>query len=49
VLIEARGDVFSVPAENGYVKNMTRTSGSANGILPGRLTEAALLTGASVR
>lgn len=29
VLIEARGDIFSVPAENGFVKNMTRTSGSA--------------------
>ena len=29
VLIQARGDVFSVPAENGYVKDMTRTSGSA--------------------
>ncbi len=29
VLIEARGDIFSVPAENGYVKNMTRTSGFA--------------------
>jgi len=29
VLIQARGDVFSVPAENGYVKDITRTSGSA--------------------
>jgi tricorn protease len=29
VLIQARGDVFSVPAENGYVKDMTRTSGAA--------------------
>jgi len=29
VLIEARGDVFSVPAENGYVKDLTRTSGVA--------------------
>ena len=29
VLIQARGDVFSVPAENGYVKDLTRTSGSA--------------------
>lgn len=29
VLIEARGDLFSVPAENGYVKNLTRSSGSA--------------------
>jgi len=29
VLIQARGDVFSVPAENGYVKDMTRTSGVA--------------------
>ena len=29
VLIQARGDIFSVPAENGYVKDMTRTSGAA--------------------
>lgn len=29
VLLEARGDVFSLPAENGYVKNLTRTSGFA--------------------
>lgn len=29
VLIQARGDVFSVPAENGFVKDMTRTSGAA--------------------
>lgn len=29
VLVEARGDIFSVPAENGYVKDITRTSGSA--------------------
>ncbi len=29
VLVEARGDVFSVPAENGYVKNLTQTSGVA--------------------
>ena len=29
VLIQARGDVFSVPAENGYIKDMTRTSGAA--------------------
>jgi tricorn protease len=29
VLVQARGDVFSVPAENGYVKDMTRTSGAA--------------------
>jgi tricorn protease len=29
VLFQARGDVFSVPAENGFVKDMTRTSGSA--------------------
>lgn len=29
VLIQARGDVFSVPAENGYVKDITRTSGYA--------------------
>ncbi len=29
VLIQARGDVFSVPAENGFVKDLTRTSGAA--------------------
>jgi tricorn protease len=29
ILMEARGDIFSLPAENGYVKNLTRTSGTA--------------------
>jgi tricorn protease len=29
VLVEARGDIFSVPAENGYVKNLTMSSGVA--------------------
>jgi tricorn protease len=29
VLVQARGDVFSVPAENGFVKDLTRTSGVA--------------------
>jgi tricorn protease len=29
VLVEARGEIFSVPAENGYVKNLTRSSGIA--------------------
>lgn len=29
VLVQARGDIFSVPAENGYVKDLTRTSGVA--------------------
>jgi tricorn protease len=29
VLVQARGDIFSVPAENGFVKDMTRTSGAA--------------------
>ena len=29
VLIEARGEVFSVPVENGYTKNLTQSSGSA--------------------
>lgn len=29
VLIEARGDIYSVPAEKGVVKNLTRTSGIA--------------------
>jgi tricorn protease len=29
VVIEARGELFSVPAENGYVQNLTQTSGIA--------------------
>lgn len=29
VLVEARGEIFSVPAENGFVKNLTQTSGFA--------------------
>jgi len=29
VALQARGDIFSVPAENGFVKDLTRTSGSA--------------------
>jgi tricorn protease len=29
VLIEARGEIFSVPAENGFLKNLTRSSGIA--------------------
>jgi tricorn protease len=29
VLVEARGEIFSAPAENGYVKNLTRSSGVA--------------------
>lgn len=29
VLVEARGDIFSLPAENGFVKNLTQTSGIA--------------------
>jgi tricorn protease len=29
VLFQARGDLFSVPAENGFVKDLTRTSGAA--------------------
>ncbi len=29
VLVEARGEIFSVPAENGYVKNLTQSSGVA--------------------
>jgi len=28
-VVEARGELFSLPAENGYVKNLTRTSGIA--------------------
>lgn len=28
VLMEARGDIFSLPAENGFVKNITRTTGA---------------------
>ena len=29
VLVEARGEIFSVPAENGYVKNLTMSTGVA--------------------
>ena len=29
VLIEARGDIFSLPAEKGFVKNLTQSSGVA--------------------
>ncbi len=29
VLFEARGDVFSLPAKEGYIQNLTRTSGVA--------------------
>ncbi len=29
VLVEARGEVFSLPAENGYIKNLTKSSGYA--------------------
>jgi tricorn protease len=29
VLMESRGDIFSLPAEHGYVKNLTQTSGTA--------------------
>lgn len=29
VLVEARGDIFSLPAENGFVKNITQSSGIA--------------------
>ena len=29
VVVEARGELFSIPAENGYVKNLTRNSGTA--------------------
>jgi tricorn protease len=29
VLFQARGDIFSVPAENGFVKDLTRTSDAA--------------------
>lgn len=28
-LVEARGDIFSLPAEKGYIKNLTQSSGSA--------------------
>lgn len=28
-IVEARGDLFSLPAENGYVKNLTNSSGVA--------------------
>jgi tricorn protease len=30
VLMEARGDIFSLPAENGFVEDLTRTSGTAD-------------------
>ena len=29
VLVQARGNIFSVPAENGFVKDLTHTSGAA--------------------
>ncbi len=29
VLVEARGEIFSLPAENGFVKNLTQSSGVA--------------------
>lgn len=29
VLVEARGEIFTLPAENGYVKNLTRSSSAA--------------------
>lgn len=29
VLMESRGQIFSLPAENGYVKDLTRTAGAA--------------------
>ncbi|HEY8936597.1 MAG TPA: PDZ domain-containing protein [Cyclobacteriaceae bacterium] len=29
VLLEARGEVFSLPAENGYIKNLSQTTGVA--------------------
>ena len=29
VLFQARGEIFSVPAENGFVKDLTRSSGAA--------------------
>jgi tricorn protease len=29
ILIEARGEIFSLPAENGYIKNLTQSSGVA--------------------
>lgn len=29
VLVEARGEVFTIPAENGFVKNVTQSSGVA--------------------
>ncbi|MEN8119527.1 MAG: PDZ domain-containing protein [Bacteroidota bacterium] len=29
VVVEARGELFSVPAEKGYIKNLSNTSGSA--------------------
>lgn len=28
VVVEARGDLFSLPKEEGFVRNLTRTSGT---------------------
>jgi len=30
ILVEARGEIFTIPAENGDARNMTQTSGSAD-------------------
>ncbi|MBK7123977.1 MAG: hypothetical protein IPH68_15025 [Chitinophagaceae bacterium] len=38
-LMEARGDVFSLPADNGYVKNISRSTNATNATLPGRPME----------
>jgi len=37
-VVEARGDLFTVPAEKGDVRNLTRTPGAASGIRPGLRT-----------
>ncbi len=50
-LVEARGDVFSVPAVDGPVKDLTQTSEvlSPNGIRPGRPMARRSRTGATAR
>ncbi len=44
VLFDARGDIFSVPAENGNIINLTKTQAFVSCILLGHLTESIFLT-----
>ena len=48
-VIEARGELFSVPAEQGYVLNLTATSGALKGAPARRPTGNILPTGATSR